>query len=91
MGRVKEFLQRLFLRRRFALKTPLGVPQAPKYKTHEIPAVKPKKSCRRCHGAGYTGWKKSKDGLRKKIACRCVMKQIPLGYQGDVRLDRGDS
>lgn len=65
-----------------------GMPKQPVYDPGKIPAVKAKKGCRRCYGTGYTGTRKDKLGMTVKVACKCVMKQIPPGFKGDVRLVR---
>ena len=65
-----------------------GLPKQPVYDEKSIPAVKAKKSCHRCHGTGYIGTRKDQLGRTVKVACRCVMKQIPPGFRGDVRLVR---
>jgi hypothetical protein len=65
-----------------------GMPKQPVYDKDKIPAVQAKKSCRHCYGTGYTGTRKDKMGMTVKIACRCVMKKIPKGFKGDVRLIR---
>jgi hypothetical protein len=33
-----------------------------------------KRSCRHCHGRGYTGWVTLPDGGRARLLCRCVVR-----------------
>lgn len=75
--------------------TPHGViamPVAPTWTEdvlRNIPAVRPKASCRKCRGSGHTGWKWDDAAkARVKIPCRCVLKQLPPGYSGDMRIVR---
>lgn len=88
------YLARLFRAAQHTV-TPHGViaiPVAPMWtedKLLGIPAVKPKRSCKKCRGTGHMGWKWDDATKAKvKIPCRCVLKQLPPGYAGDVRIAR---